>query len=82
MREWIEARVDELEAGHPDPRLAIGLERARDVGQTLRLVLGGATQRRIAEQLGVSLGLVNKLLVEGTNYLAVLQGLEHGIELS
>jgi hypothetical protein len=81
LRQWIEARVDELERGKPDPRVVIDLPRAVEIGRALRLALEGATQRRIAEQLAVSLGLVNKLVVEGTNYLGVLQGLDQGIEL-
>ena len=34
---------------------------------------------QIAAQLGVSLGAANKRIVEGTNYLVVLQGIEAGI---
>ena len=45
----------------------------------MRLHLAGRTQRQIATELGISLGLANKRIVEGTNYLIVLQGIEQGI---
>ena len=52
--------------------------RARSAAR-LRLQLDGKTQRQIASELGMSLGLVNKRIAEGTSYLVVLQGIEHGI---
>ena len=79
LREWIEARIAELERGEPDPRVKIPLARPREVGRALRLHLAGRTQREIAAELGVSLGAANKRIVEGTNYLVVLQGIEAGI---
>ncbi len=79
LREWIHARVTELEGGAADPRVKIPLVQTRQVGQALRLHLAGQTQRQIAKQLGVSLGAANKRILEGTNYLIVLQGIEQGI---
>jgi hypothetical protein len=79
LRGWIAARVADLEAGTLDPRVMIPLAAPRDVGHALRLQLEGKTQRQIASELGLSLGLVNKRISEGTSYLVVLQGLEHGI---
>jgi len=79
LREWIAARVGDLERGITDPRVRIPVIAAEDVGRTLRLHLAGKTQRQIAAELGVSLGLVNKRIAEGTSYLAVLQGIERGI---
>jgi hypothetical protein len=79
LRAWIAARVADLEAARTDPRVRIPVVSARDVGRTLRLHLAGKTQRQIATELGISLGVVNKRIAEGTNYLAVLQGIERGI---
>lgn len=79
MRRWIAARVAELEAGQLDARVAIPLANARQIGQALRGQLDGRTQREIAFALGSSLGAVNKWLVQGTNYLVVLQGIERGL---
>ncbi|MEO7731192.1 MAG: hypothetical protein ABIY55_09490 [Kofleriaceae bacterium] len=79
MRRWIFARVAELEAGRLDARVAIPLTNARQIGQALRSQLDGRTQREIAFALGSSLGAVNKWLVQGTNYLVVLQGIEQGL---
>lgn len=79
LREWIAARIIELEAGTTDPRVKIPLAAPRDVGRALRLQLEGKTQRQIATELNLSLGLVNKRISEGTSYLIVLQGIEHGI---
>lgn len=79
LREWIGERIAELEAGTVDPRVKIPLAAPRDVGRALRLQLEGKTQRQIATELNLSLGLVNKRISEGTSYLIVLQGIEHGI---
>ena len=79
LREWIAARIAELEAGVTDPRVKIPLTAPRDVGRALRMQLEGKTQRQIASELNLSLGLVNKRISEGTSYLIVLQGIEHGI---
>jgi hypothetical protein len=79
LREWIGERIAELEAGTIDPRVKIPLAAPRDVGRALRLQLEGKTQRQIATELDLSLGLVNKRISEGTSYLIVLQGIEHGI---
>jgi DNA-directed RNA polymerase specialized sigma24 family protein len=79
LRAWIGARIEELEAGTVDPRVRIPLASPRDVGRALRLHLAGQTQRQIATALGMSLGVVNKRIAEGTSYLVVLQGIERGI---
>jgi AcrR family transcriptional regulator len=79
LRRWIADRIAELEDGKPDPRMKIPLAAPRDVGRALRMQLEGKTQRQIAAELGVSLGLVNRRIAEGTSYLAVLQGIERGI---
>lgn len=79
LRSWIVARVTDLEAGTLDPRVRIPVPHPTDIGRILRLHLEGRSQRQIAETLGMSLGLVNKRIAEGTNYLVVLQGLECGL---
>jgi len=79
LRAWIAARIGELEAGHVDPRLKIPLVNAQETGRALRLHINGRTQREIASELGISLGGANKRIVEGTNYLVVLQGIEEGL---
>lgn len=79
LREWIVARIDDLERGVVDERVRIPLTDAKQTGKTMRLHLAGRTQRQIAAELEVSLGLANKRIVEGTNYLIVLQGIEQGI---
>jgi len=79
LRGWIAARIADLEAGVVDARVKIPLAAPKDVGRALRLQLDGKTQRQIASELGLSLGAVNKRIAEGTSYLAVLQGIEHGI---
>ena len=79
LRAWIAARIDDLERGETDPRVRIPVVAPKDVGRTLRLYVAGKTQRQIASELGISLGVVNKRIAEGTSYLAVLQGIERGI---
>jgi hypothetical protein len=79
LRAWIEARIADLERGATDPRVRIPVVAPRDVGRALRFYLAGKTQRQIASELAISLGVVNKRIAEGTTYLAVLQGIEHGI---
>ena len=79
LRRWIELRIRDLEAGTLDPRVKIPLAAPHEVGRALRLSLDGLTQRQIAGDLGLSLGLVNKRIAEGTSYLAVLQGIERGL---
>lgn len=79
LRTWIEARITDLEQGTVDKRVRIPMTNARQVGQALRLHLDGQTQRRIATDLRLSLGAVNKRILEGTNYLVVLQGIESGL---
>jgi len=79
LRQWIEARITELERGVVDARLKLPLAQPSEVGRALRLQLEGKTQRQIADELGVSLGLVNKRLAEGTSYLVVVQGIERGL---
>ncbi|MBL9015363.1 MAG: sigma-70 family RNA polymerase sigma factor [Myxococcales bacterium] len=79
LRAWIEARIADLEAGVVDPRMRIPLAHVADVGRALRLHMKGNTQREIAAALGISLGAANKRILEGTNYLVVLQGIEAGL---
>ena len=79
LRAWIEARIDELERGTVDLRVRIPMPNIEQVGRALRMHINGQTQRQIAAELGVSLGAANKRIVEGTNYLIVLQGIEAGI---
>jgi hypothetical protein len=79
LRTWISARIGELEEGAVDPRVRIPLTNAAQVGRALRLHIGGQTQREIAAALGISLGATNKRIVEGTNYLVVLQGIVSGL---
>jgi hypothetical protein len=79
LRTWIEARIDELERGVVDTRVKIPLANPRQIGHALRLHVEGQTQREIAARIGLSLGAANKRIVEGTNYLAVLQGVESGL---
>jgi len=79
LRGWIQQRIGELERGVTDPRCTIKLSAPEEVGVVLRLHMEGKTQRQIAEELGVSLGLVNKRVAEGTSYLVVVQGIEQGL---
>ena len=79
LRAWIAARIDDLERGDTDPRVRIPVVAPKEVGRTLRAYVAGKTQRQIASELGISLGVVNKRIAEGTSYLAVLQGIEQGI---
>ncbi|HEX5059068.1 MAG TPA: hypothetical protein VFV99_06895 [Kofleriaceae bacterium] len=79
LRAWIEARIAELEGGVVDPRVRIPLANVPQVGNALRLHMTGYTQRQIAGELGISLGAANKRILEGTNYLVVLQGIESGL---
>src|SRR5262245_36912651 len=79
LRAWIASRVVELAAGVVDPRVRVPLAHASEAGEILQLHLEGKTQREIAAARGVSLGLVNKRIAEGTSYLALLQGIECGL---
>jgi hypothetical protein len=79
LRAWIEARIEELENGSVDPRVRIPIVNTQQIGRALRLHINGLTQREIASDLGVSLGAANKRILEGTNYLVVLQGIESGL---
>lgn len=79
LRAWIEARITELGRGVVDSRIMIPVAEPAQMGAVLLLHLAGRTQRQIGAELGISLGLVNKRLAEGTNYLIVLQGIEQGI---
>jgi hypothetical protein len=79
LRAWIEARITELEGGTVDARVRIPVTNPEQIGHALRLHVAGFTQRQIAGELGISLGAVNKRILEGTNYLVVLQGIEAGI---
>lgn len=79
LRAWIASRVTELAAGVVDARVRVPLAQPAEAGEILKLHLDGKTQREIAAARGVSLGLVNKRIAEGTSYLAVLQGIEHGL---
>lgn len=82
LRAWIEARIGDLEQGVVDQRVRIPVSNPVQIGQALRLHIRGMTQRQIAMQLGLSLGATNKKILEGTNYLIVLQGIEVGIGAS
>jgi hypothetical protein len=79
LREWIEARIADLRRGVVDDRILIPISGAVQTGEAMRLHLAGRTQRQIAAELGISLGLAHKRIAEGTNYLIVLQGIEQGI---
>jgi len=80
LRAWIEGRIEDLEREAIDDRVRIPLAHPKVIGRTLRLHLEGRTQRQIALVLGISLGAVNKRLVDGTNYLVVLRAIEDGVE--
>ena len=79
LRAWIEARIADLEQGVVDTRVRIPVTNAVQIGQALRFHITGKTQREIAVELGISLGATNKRILEGTNYLVVLQGIESGL---
>jgi hypothetical protein len=79
LRTWIDARISDLQKGILDARVLIPLAEAAQTGEAMRRHLAGKTQRQIAAELGISLGLANRRIVEGTNYLIVLQGIEQGI---
>ena len=76
LRQWIVAQVARLIGNDADPRVRIPLTDAVAVGKALELHLEGRTQREIAVATGMSLGVVNKRIAEGTNYLALLSALE------
>jgi hypothetical protein len=82
LRMWIEARIEDLERGVVDERVRIPVVNPTQIGHALRLHIAGMTQRQIASELGISLGAANKRILEGTNYLVVLQGIEAGIGAS
>jgi hypothetical protein len=79
LHAWIAMRVVDLEQGIVDPRVRIPLSNPKQIGAALRLHAAGQTQREIASHMGLSLGATNKRILEGTNYLVVLQGIELGI---
>jgi DNA-directed RNA polymerase specialized sigma24 family protein len=79
LRVWISARVTDLVAALVDARVRIPPTRPVEIGRVLQLHLSGKSQRQIANELGISLGLVNKRLGEGTQYLVLLQGIECGL---
>jgi hypothetical protein len=79
LRAWIASQISQLAGGAVDARVRIPLTNPAETGEILRLHLDGKTQREIASALGISLGLVNKRLAEGTSYLALLQGIERGL---
>ncbi len=76
LRQWIIAQVARLCAGEVEPRVRIPLSDPVAIGRALELHLDGKTQREIAAATGMSLGVVNKRIAEGTSYLAVLSALE------
>jgi len=79
LRRWVIDRIAQLERDEVDPRVRIPLPRPAQVGAILRLYLEGKTQREIATALAMSLGVVNKRIVEGTNYLVLVQSIEQGL---
>jgi len=79
LREWIEARIADLQDGIVDARVRIPVTNPVQIASALRLHMAGHTQRQIATELNISLGAANKRVVEGTNYLIVLQGIESGL---
>lgn len=79
LRAWIEQRVGDLEHGAVDARVRVPVSRPAEIGRVLRLHLANKRQREIAHLLGMSLGVVNKRIAEGTNYLILLQGIECGL---
>jgi hypothetical protein len=79
LQGWIRRRVGELELAHIDPRVRLSVSQPEETGRMLRLQLEGRTQREIASALGVSVGLVNKRIAEGTTYLILLQAIECGL---
>jgi len=79
LRGWVIDRIADLERDVVDPRVRIPITRPAQVGAILRLYLAGKTQREIATALGMSLGVVNKRIVEGTNYLVLVQSIEQGL---
>lgn len=79
LRTWIEMRIEDLEQGLVDERVRIPVGNPTQIGSALRLHIAGKTQRQIANELSISLGAANKRIVEGTNYLVVLQGIEAGL---
>lgn len=79
LRAWIEARIADLEGAIVDPRVRIPVTNPEQIGRALRLHIAGKTQRQIAAEMAISLGAANKRILEGTNYLVVLQGIESGI---
>ena len=79
LRQLVIARIAELEQEIMDPRVRIPLSRPAQVGTILRLYHAGKTQREIATELALSLGVVNKSIVEGTNYLVLIQSIEAGL---
>lgn len=79
LRVWIARQVKELAAGVVDARIRVPLAHPAEAGEILQLHLEGRTQREIASARGISLGLVNKRIAEGTSYLALLQGIECGL---
>jgi hypothetical protein len=79
LRAWIARQVSQLSAGVVDTRVRVPLANPAETGEILQLHLAGKTQREIASARGVSLGLVNKRIAEGTSYLALLQGIERGL---
>lgn len=79
LRAWITTQVGQLTAGVVDARVRVPLAHPAEAGEILQLHLEGKTQREIASLRGVSLGLVNKRIAEGTSYLALLQGIECGL---
>lgn len=76
LRVWIDARIQDLERGHVDPRVLIPVPQPVDTGRVLRGFVDGRTQRELAATMTMSLGAVNKRLSEGRAYLAVLHDVE------
>jgi hypothetical protein len=79
LRAWIDARIADLETQLVDPRVRIPIHQPSEIGRALRMYLENNSQREIARTLGISLGLVNKRIADGTSYLCLLQGIECGL---
>jgi hypothetical protein len=79
LRAWVAARVADLAAGKVDPRVRIPPGDPAGLGAILERHLAGKSQREIASELAISVGLVNKRIADGTRYFVLLQGIDGGL---